>query len=31
MRIEKELQGQQGEGSSYRFRSTYTEEYAGNQ
>jgi hypothetical protein len=29
LRIEKELKGHQGEGSSYRFRSTYTEEYAG--
>jgi hypothetical protein len=27
LRIEKELKGYQGEGSSYRFRSTYTEEY----
>ena len=25
--IEKELTGHQGEGSSYRFKSTYTEEY----
>jgi hypothetical protein len=29
LRIEKELAGHQGEGSSYRFQSTYTEEYAG--
>jgi hypothetical protein len=29
LRIEKELKGHQGEGSSYRFQSTYTEEYAG--
>jgi hypothetical protein len=28
LRIEKELKGHQGEGSSYRFQSTYTEEYA---
>ena len=29
--IDKELKGHQGEGSSYRFKSTYTEEYvAGN-
>jgi hypothetical protein len=27
--IDKELKGHQGEGSSYRFRSTYREEYAG--
>jgi len=27
--IEKELKGHQGEGSSYRFQSVYTEEYAG--
>jgi hypothetical protein len=27
--IEKELKGHQGEGSSYRFQSAYTEEYAG--
>jgi hypothetical protein len=27
--IDKELKGYQGEGSSYRLRSTYTEEYAG--
>ncbi len=27
--IEKELTGHQGEGSSYRFKSTYVEEYAG--
>ena len=29
--IEKELKGHQGEGSSYRFQSTYTEEYLANQ
>ena len=28
-KIEKELTGHQGEGSSYRFQSEYTEEYAG--
>src|SRR5205823_11489348 len=27
LRIEKELKGHQGAGSSYRFQSTYTEEY----
>jgi hypothetical protein len=27
--IDKELKGHQGEGSSYRFQSVYTEEYAG--
>jgi hypothetical protein len=27
LRIERELQGHQGTGSSYRFQSTYTEEY----
>ena len=27
LRIEKELKGHQGEGSCYRFQSTYTEEY----
>jgi hypothetical protein len=27
LRIEKELKGQQGEGSSYRFQSTYMEEF----
>src|SRR5262249_20617698 len=30
LRIEQELTGHQGEGSSYRFQSTYTEEYVGN-
>jgi hypothetical protein len=30
LHIEKELKGHQGEGSSYRFRSTYTEEFVGN-
>ena len=25
--IDKELQGHQGEGSTYRFKSTYTEQY----
>jgi hypothetical protein len=30
LRIEKELVGHQGEGSTYRFQSTYTEEYTGN-
>ena len=29
LRIEKELKGHQGEGSSYHFQSTYTEEYVG--
>jgi hypothetical protein len=29
LHIEKELKGHQGEGSSYRFRSTYTEEFVG--
>ncbi len=29
VRIEKELKGHQGEGSSYRLRSRYTEEYIG--
>ncbi len=29
LRIDKELKGHQGEGSSYRFQSTYTEEYVG--
>ncbi len=29
LRIEKELMGHQGTGSSYRFQSTYTEEYVG--
>jgi hypothetical protein len=29
MQVDKELAGQQGEGSSYHFKSTYTEEYAG--
>jgi hypothetical protein len=29
LRIEKELKGHQGEGSSYRFQSTYTEEFIG--
>ena len=27
--IEKEVTGHQGEGSSYRFKSTYVEEYVG--
>jgi hypothetical protein len=30
LRIEKELKGHQGEGSSYQFQSQYTEEYLGN-
>jgi hypothetical protein len=30
LRIDKELKGHQGEGSSYRFQSTYKEEYVGN-
>ncbi len=30
LHIEKELKGHQGEGSSYRFQSTYTEEFIGN-
>ncbi|HLJ95474.1 MAG TPA: hypothetical protein VKU02_20020 [Gemmataceae bacterium] len=30
LHIEKELNGHQGEGSSYRFQSTYTEEFIGN-
>jgi hypothetical protein len=30
LRIEKELAGHQGEGSSYRFQSAYMEEYVGN-
>jgi hypothetical protein len=30
VRIDKELKNYQGEGSSYRLQSTYTEEYAGN-
>lgn len=30
LRIDKEIKGQQGEGSSYRFQSTYKEEYVGN-
>jgi hypothetical protein len=30
LRVQKELKGHQGEGSSYRFESTYTEDYAGN-
>jgi hypothetical protein len=30
LHIAKELKGHQGEGSSYRFQSTYTEEYLGN-
>jgi hypothetical protein len=29
-RIDKELKGHQGEGSSYHFQSTYVEQYAGN-
>jgi hypothetical protein len=29
LRIDKELKGHQGEGSSYRFQSTYTEQYVG--
>jgi hypothetical protein len=29
LRIDKELKGHQGEGSSYHFQSSYTEEYAG--
>jgi hypothetical protein len=29
LKIEKELTGHQGEGSSYRFQSTYSEEYVG--
>ncbi len=30
LRVQKELKGHQGEGSSYRFESTYTEEYVAN-
>jgi len=30
LHIEKELKGHQGDGSSYRFRSVYTEEFVGN-
>ncbi len=30
LHIAKELTGHQGEGSTYRFQSTYTEEYVGN-
>jgi hypothetical protein len=30
LKIEQELTGHQGEGSSYRFQSTYTEQYVGN-
>jgi hypothetical protein len=30
LRIDKELKGHQGEGSSYHFQSSYVEEYAGN-
>jgi len=26
--IDREVQGHQGEGSTYRFQSTYTEQYA---
>ena len=29
LRIDKEVKGHQGEGSSYKFQSTYSEEYAG--
>ena len=29
LRIDKELKGHQGEGSSYKFQSTYTEKYVG--
>jgi hypothetical protein len=30
LKIEKEVTGHQGEGSSYRYQSTYSEEYVGN-
>jgi hypothetical protein len=30
LRIDKELKGHQGEGSSYHFQSTYTEQFVGN-
>jgi hypothetical protein len=29
LRVEKELKGYQGEGSTYQFTSTYVEEYVG--
>jgi hypothetical protein len=29
LRIDKELKGHQGEGSSYKFQSAYTEKYVG--
>ena len=29
LRVDKEVKGHQGEGSSYRFQSTYTEEFVG--
>src|SRR5262249_45383337 len=30
LKVDKELKGHQGEGSSYHFQSTYTEQYLGN-
>ena len=30
LKIEKELKGHQGEGSSYKFQSSYTEKYVEN-